>query len=380
MKLGVVTTLKTNIGDDLIRDGLFHVLASLGYNVYPVLLNKHRPGTLYPQLHPINWPRPFTGRYDRLYIRLVDAVTYRFGYSIFDSCDAILQAGTPVYFPYCASTEWSRIVWEHALCRLASRVPVMNLAAGSCYSWERIPWAIPPGKDRRFVETITSACRVTTVRDTLAQRLLAGIGFTVEQIPCAAFLAARRYKAVPSQTPEFVFFNYMRKGTHFDFEQGIDEADWEKTMRKLVSAVKRRHRIAFICHNEEEWNLAERIDGTAPRFLPRTVADYLRVASRGVAGLFNRMHAAVGFAGLGIPSIGVGGDSRMLMVDALGLPTTFVKTARFEPLEDILEGLIRARREEQERLLALQERTVSAYARVVEAALGAGLQGPSGGS
>lgn len=371
MKVGIITTIDTNIGDDFIREGLLHVLSRMRKGYSLVLINKHAPSNIYPRSHPLNWPVPFTGRLGRYYTRALDSMFYRFSHSAFDSCDLIIQAGAPVFFDYCASTEWSKMVWEHVVCRLAATIPVLNLAAGSCYPWERIPQSIPLPKDERFIRRIADGCLLTTVRDSLAQKLLCTLGIESKLIACSAFLAANNHQPLRAE-PTYVFINYMRKGTHFDFDQHIDADLWEEEMRTLIQSLKMFHKVAFICHNEEEYCLAHQLDETLPRFFPKTVADYFRVASMGIAGVFNRMHACVGFAGLGIPSIGVGGDTRMLMVDALGLQTVFVKEAKAIWLLDKIETMIQELGDERERLNIMHMKVQAAYESVIGSAISLG--------
>lgn len=369
MKIGIITTIDTNIGDDLIREGLLHVLSRLRDDFSFILINKHNPSSMYPRSHPLNLPMPFSGRLGRYYTRAIDSVLYGFGHSAFDSCDAIIQAGAPVYFHDCSKTEWSKMIWEHVVCRLASRMPVMNLAAGSCYPWERIPNSIPSEKDEQFIRKITKASSVTSVRDELSQRLLRLLGFDVPLVPCSAFLAALKYSLSKAPEPRYVFFNYMLRGSHYDFNQRIDASAWEQEMKNLVIAMKKRHPVAFICHNRVEYELAGMIDGSIPRFLPKTPAEYFQIASKGIAGVFNRMHASVAFAGLGIPSIGVGADTRMLMPEKLGLKTVYVKMADAKTLEGLLESLITNRLDERQRLLTMQSNVLIKYEQLVRGIL-----------
>jgi hypothetical protein len=84
------------------------------------------------------------------------------------------------------------------------------------------------------------------------------------------------------------------------------------------------------------------------------------------------MHASVALAGMGIPSVAIGTDTRLLMVKRLGLPFFPVKEASASALESTVEGLLLRRGEEEERLLALREETWQTYLRQVAPALGAG--------
>jgi hypothetical protein len=72
---------------------------------------------------------------------------------------------------------------------------------------------------------------------------------------------------------------------------------------------------------------------------------------------------------MGIPSVAVGTDTRLLMVEAVGLPYFYVKEATLERMEDALHGLLRGRESERERLLALREHTRRRYLEVVGEAI-----------
>ena len=98
---------------------------------------------------------------------------------------------------------------------------------------------------------------------------------------------------------------------------------------------------------------------------PRTPQEYFDQVSGCAAALCNRMHASVGLAGMGIPSMAVGTDTRLLMVRATGLPGLYVKEASVQRLEEGLENLLRFREQWKERLLALRAETWSGYVNAV---------------
>ncbi len=362
MKVGLITTLDTNIGDDFIREGILSALEeSVSHKIEYIYVNKHIPCDIYPPAHPIRWTKHLPkGR--RTATRLTDNLLHSFKGSRFETCDLIIQCGAPVFFNRCARVEWSKIVWEHVLCRLADHIPILNLAAGSCYPWEKIPATTADliEQDRLFIEKITKACALTMVRDPLSKSLLDEMNLEVHQEVCSAFLAARRYQK-PTAKPQFVFFNYMKGGGHFDFGQQIDADQWEQTMRTVIEQVRKKHPVAFICHNKLEFDLAGEMFSDVPRFLPRTVEEYFNLASLGLTGVFNRMHAAVAFGGLGIPSIAVGADTRMNMVRELGVPVYYVKEVNADILIHDLENLLESRNEEAVRLKKLSDRVFNSY-------------------
>jgi len=119
--------------------------------------------------------------------------------------------------------------------------------------------------------------------------------------------------------------------------------------------------VAFLCHDRREEGLAASLDGSVERIVPRSSREYEELARTASVGLANRMHAPVMLAGMGIPSVAVGTDSRLLMVEALGLPCHYVKEARADELEEEIETLLRERRSESRRLLALKEEARVAY-------------------
>jgi hypothetical protein len=377
IRVGLFTTLDTNLGDDLVREGVCQVLraALKAQTVEFLAVNKHRPLTAYPRWHPVQLSS-LAGRLPRASTRvrlLIERLAPRLcPSSRFDGCQLIVQCGTPVLWHGCSHSEWADLLWRQVAGRLSRRgVTVLNLGAGSCYAWERQPQRVEDRQDALFLQTILGYCRATTVRDRLAQRLLADLGQPCPLIVCPALLAAGP-KPGRENRAELLVLNYMEGGGHYDLAQGIDNAGWRATFRRLIERLRPRHRLLFLCHNEREDGLAAALDPTIPRFLPKNAAEFFAGLASAKAALCNRLHASIALAGLGVPSVAVGTDTRLLMVAATGLPALFVKEAVVDHLEQHLEDLLRARTSERERLLALRQRTWDEYAAVVATALSAG--------
>lgn len=372
MRIGLITTLDTNIGDDFIREGICRVLAEVfkGQQIEFVSVNKHKPYTVYPAWHPIH----LGDIADRLPVgqnivrQSADYFFSKMGFSRFDDCDLIVQCGAPVFWPDCHANEWAKPLWHEVVGRLYKRIPVLNLAAGSCYPWERQPTEITEPNDARYLKAILSYCRLTTVRDTLSQILCESLGTQVPLIPCSASLASGTLRG-GVKSDGIVLINYMSGGGHYDWEQGIDPSIWHQTIKALITRLRKGHKVAFLCHNETEYNLAHELDPAIHRLFPKTPEEYFTVVSDAKAAVCNRMHASVGMAGMGIPSVAVCTDTRLLMVKAFGLPSFYVKEANLELLETSVESLIANGRQERERLLALREDTWNRYIKVVSDAI-----------
>lgn len=358
IRVGLVTTLNTNIGDDLIRTGIVRALQGMlpSDRVEFVPVNKHEPLTVYEEWHPARWsPR---GRF-----RLARWLS-RFGLSRFDQCDLIIQCGAPVLWPNCHVCEWAGPLWDQVIGRLSGDVAVLNLAAGSCYPWERQPDRVPEVTDAEYLRRIAGYCATTTVRDQLAESLYRDLGCDVQRIPCSALLSAPDMDSSEGER-DLVLINYMTAGGHYDWDQQIDADLWEGTVRTLIGRLSKRHRVAFLCHDQREYELAGRLDPSIARIWPRDPDEYFRLVSRCKVAICNRMHASVALASLGIPSVAVCTDSRLLMVAELDLPIVYVKEADAGYLESLTEALLQSADTERERLHVLKETTWKAYERVL---------------
>jgi hypothetical protein len=370
MKIGLITTLDTNIGDDFIREGICRVLAHVfsGRELEFVPINKHQPFTVFPLSHPARLAKalriPAGGR---LAGAAADLLA-RTGRSRFDDCDLIVQCGAPVLWPGCSKCEWAGPIWYSVIGRLHKKIPVLNLAAGSCYPWEDQPESIGNPADAHFLKTIGSYCAVTTARDALAKKLFASVGVDAEFLPCTAFLAGGTGR-VPGEYRDFILVNYMPGGGHYDWGQKIDPSSWDMTVSALVSNLKKKHKVAMLCHNEAEMRAAASFAPDLPLILPKTPEEYFSLVAGAKAAVCNRLHASVGMAGIGIPSVAIGTDTRLLMVEAIGVPALYVRDATLERIEEKLNALLANREAEARRLLALRERVWAQYTGLVRKSL-----------
>lgn len=369
MKIGIITTLDTNIGDDLVREGILLLLKSVfrERKIELVLLNKHRPLTVYEYPHPLRFadnlvqllPR---GRYT--VERALERMFHRFGKTRFDACDLIIQSGAPVLWNGLQHVNWATPIWHHVIGRLHKRIPVLNLAAGSCYPWESQPESLTNPGEKRFVESMLGYCRLTTARDRLAQKLLSSLGGAVVLLPCTAFLSGVG-KTINGKSRRFVMINYMTGGGHYDYGQNIDTEKWRNDVMEIVRRLSRRHDIAILSHNQHEYNVAKALFPGLVHFFPKSPAEYFSAITEAKAAICNRLHACVAMASVGIPSIGVGTDTRLLMLETIGLHYVYVKDLNVQWLIDTLEVLISNVSQEQERLFSLRSKTWTQYSELM---------------
>jgi polysaccharide pyruvyl transferase WcaK-like protein len=368
IKLGLLTTLNTNIGDDFIREGILHCIRQIApeARLDLVMLNKHEPHTVYSsRWHPIRLfdKKKFKPRWLTKPLRfLAERYLPPLGFTLFEDCDVLIQCGTPIIWQGCRDSEWARLIWRDVFTRLAQRgKPLLNLGGGSCYPWEQLPETLVGNPDEAYVRLMLKSARMTTVRDQLTRKLVASLGGEVRQICCPALLTAQAH-INPSNPTKKVLINYMAGGGHYDWGQAIDSNLWEETMRKTVRHLERLGwQPFFLAHNAKELALAAKIWPNMPRACPGNMHEYFEATRDAAFGVFNRMHASVALAGLGIPSVAIGTDSRNLMVESTGLPVFYVKVATPDQMIETIDYLQHNRDMESQRLLALHETTLKEY-------------------
>lgn len=368
MKIGLISTIDTNIGDELIRLGIVHVLESLlkSTELDFVVINKHDPMTVYSAWHPARAARRLPRGRRRAENVLSRALSSR-SHSRFDDCELIIQCGAPVLWQDCHKCEWAQPLWYGVIQRLPT-IPVLNLAAGACYPLGGLPQTLVGSGDERFARDIARMCTTTTVRDALARQLFQSIGTDCPLIPCAALLSSRGRMA-PLDPAGPILISYMDGGGHHDFEHNVDHGGWVRVVRQLTERLKRRHEVVFLCHTRAEEQLVESLGTGCRRVRPASANAYFETIASAKGAICNRLHASVALAGAGVPSIAVGTDSRIQMVDEIGIPTMFVNDATSELLEDLIEDSLRRRFEERDRLKLLSEETFAQYCNVVEEVL-----------
>ena len=363
MKVGVITTIDTNIGDDFIRTGIQNILGKAfeAEKIEYVLVNKHVPYTAYPKGHPLRYVPDMRsvkggGRAGLLLARMLSPL----GGSRFDSCDLIIQSGAPVLWPNCEQCEWNIPIWQQIVGRLHKKIPVFNIAAGSCYPWEQQP----PGsfinpREKEYATTIGSYCKLTTTRDELANALFNSVGRSNILKPCTAFFVDPQFE---NDNPgEYILVNYMKGGGHFSWDQEINDRAWETTMRDVINELKKNHEVRFICHDEKEAKLAKELDPSLKIHLPKSVDEYIACVRKATVGINNRMHASVAMASAGVPAISVCTDTRLLMLKNIGLPNFYVKDMTSVSLIASVQQLINNRATERKRLQELKKKTFGEY-------------------
>src|SRR5258708_4988076 len=346
MRIGFLTTLGVNVGDEFIREGIRAILDCTGIRYYPFYVNKH-------DVRSLTLPQD-----DEMFV-LADK---------YWDADIFIQAGAPVYWHLFNGTStsltsaWHEWMWHERILNDTRSGPVfLNLGAGSCQPWDDNGDAFlgDPGCVD-FARKAAERAAETTVRDPLASRILSALSLSHHSMPCPAFLAAcRNTVSVPGHG--VVGVNLMPLGGHYEIDVEFNGDLWQSSCTRLVDDLRKCGQLLFIAHNSSEAAFMSRFACPDERtFHAYGWRDYLDVYSSCRAVVSNRVHGAVCAAGFGVPAVIVGNDSRASIGDFIGLPR-FRSGSDVEPIVVAVQSLIRTRNHEADRLMALRESTLAAY-------------------
>lgn len=365
-----------NIGHDFMAYGVEFLVRKIFKDRTSRLIHfeQHRPFDIYPRWNPFRWFNSIPTGYGNFVKRFINrpavsSLLWKMADSGLKKIDLAIACGGPNISHHASRSAEMGLIFQHLHGAFAqSGIPVINMSIGSCYPYENIPQQIPDREDELFLRRTFQYVRATTVRDPLAQQLCRWIGQDCPLIPCPSFFSSFVFEKIISQErrsqDNFVVINFQEKGANEDWGQHVDLQAWKNTVKELTHRLGKRHKIIFVCHNEKEYALAAQFSPWL-RVLPRTVEEYFRIIARAKVGLCNRIHAALPLASIGVPSVGVGTDSRLGTLETVGLPVFYVKKVTADILEHTLEDLIKRRQQEQERLRVLQEKTLEDYRKIL---------------
>lgn len=380
MKVGLITTIGMNIGDEFIRDGIIHCFekALIGVHHY-TMIHKHDSYQFFPAEKKI-LTLLGTMRHVNSLANLVGKISghRKWLKTEFDPVELIIQCGAPIFWPGNGNAgSWEHILWYEVLHRFKGKKRILNVAGGSCYPWEDrdrvISYIDSHSSDRKYIQDILGIADLTTTRDKLAQSICTHVNkATPLIIPCSALLAPRRYKVKMGSENKFIFINYMKNAGHFKFGKEINSETWDHQLKSLVTKfLELKESVVFICHNKEEYDSALRlnIQGVSV-VLPKNRQQYFNISRNAKIGICNRQHACIVLAGMGIPSIDVSTDTRMLMVEETGLPLVYVNDVKTELLIDKSYELMKHNEDWKDRLIELSNRTEKKYTEFFKETLG----------
>ena len=345
-----ITTLRHNIGDDFVREGILHLLGRVVGEMQVSCVHKHLPLTARPLGRVLRstgldrglaavereLPRRLFGRIDEILplSARTDSVL---------GCDVLVQSGAPVYWSHagneCQENEWWGPLLERRWIPSSAGKVLLNLAAGTCQTWGSDGSEFVGRRDMLdYVRRFHDLAALTTVRDRLGMHVLSLAGRSAELVPCTSLFAVDRL-AIASERGDHVVLNYRRPTVRDTFGVRVDADAWERRFVTFATRLASTTPCVMVCHDRGELAAARRLLPGVRRFHSPHHADYLRVYARARWGIVNRVHAGFALASLGKPAAIVGVDSRAQMGPLVGLESVYVDAADERWLADTARRL-----------------------------------------
>lgn len=336
MKVAFITTIRHNIGDDFVREGIKFILNKL-FLVSPkyYYIHKHIPATVrfgFENLRSLKWSE----RIERFLPdkMIPDKIAL---------ADVVVQSGAPLYWYHneriaSYNNEWYEPLIERRT-KLDSSKKLLNIGVGACQQYNAtVNSFLHSPQFLQFVNDFYELCDITITRDKLSRDLLSHEGKEAAMLPCPSIFSSDNNN-LQELEGEYIILNYMEGGGHYDFGENINRINWHKTFSDFYNKIKNEEKIIFCCHNLEEYNLAKKMFPDAYHFYSNRYVDYINLFSKSKFGIVNRVHAAFQLASNFKPSFLIGSDSRARMGELIGVETIFVNDVSTEILLSQYEKL-----------------------------------------
>ncbi len=358
MRTAFITTVRHNVGDDFVREGLCHVLRGRFAGRPLEFSNVHKHA-------PVSTRRGFEWVRRKELSRALDWIPLGLGSDRLLECDLLVQSGAPVYWCHaehrCSDNEWYGPLIRRRHERVRERVPLLNLAAGTCQPYHSDGREF--GEDEqvaRYVRDFHARSTVTTVRDRLSREVLRSLGCDAPVIPCSSIFARDSLGIEPAE-PRYLALNFMPRAGHYDLAQNVERDRWQAAFREFYAEASRRIPCVFVCHDRRELAAVRAFDREARTFFSRDYRDYVRCYAGAAAGIMNRVHGAFTIASFGRPAFVIGNDTRSHMAEEIGLRHAYVDDVDDERLVAELDHCLAGADGFAERFAGVKEQAWNAY-------------------
>lgn len=366
MRATIITTIRHNVGDDFVREGILYLLGAVRSFSRFEFIHKHSPVSAVYGLEGFRSLRAS---------KAIEPLTRFWPRDRLATADVLLQSGAPVYWchpggPHCADNEWfAPLIRKRFLPERRGR-KFLNLAGGSCQRYHSDGGELNAcPKCRAYICELFDVCDLTTVRDKLARSMLNRAGRDAAVLACTSIFARDRLGVKPAQG-DYIVLNFMETGGHYTFGQAIDATLWRSQFKEIARVTKRMGRVVAACHTKHEESLAKELVPELERFLvPNDHLEFMKFYARAKFGVVNRVHAGFMMASLGKPAAVIGNDSRALMIQNLNLPSYYVSDLASVGIEAIIDSALSKVRDYPQEIDAIRSRAKSEYIAAISAAL-----------
>lgn len=338
MRASIITTVKHNIGDDFVREGILYLLDSIKSLSNVELIHKHATISAVYGLEHVT-----SNRISKVLNPFIQLIGLN---DRINDADILVQSGAPVYWchldgPHCADNEWFTPLIRRRFLKNRRGRKFLNIAGGSCQRYHSDGSEIDScTKCNSYIREFFDVCNLTILRDKLAQSMLKKAGRDAMVLPCTSIFARDRF-GLKALDGEYIALNFMENGGHYTFGQDIDGALWRSQFKQIANLAKKHGRVVIACHTPTEEALARQlVPGLECFLVPNDHIEFMRFYARAKFGIVNRVHAGFMMASFGKPVVVIGNDSRALMIENLNLPSVFVSDVEKLGVESIINNVL----------------------------------------
>lgn len=357
IRIGILYTqdseraVSTNPGDDIVRDGQRYLLETFfaGETVEWVTFNRNYPGKWFRSL-----PRSIQTVKSKKIWPFWFVCPVRHTNELF-SCDYIINASGPLF--YGTRKSYSLVEpWFLVLSRMLKKKGApsfLNLAFGSHFFRGDQETALKKYMARAYCRRMSGCSRVLTSRDGIAHRYIEEVGGKSTLLPCPSLLS-RKYYGVNTEPGSYILINFHPAGSRAKYGEPEYNPAWMAEFKKVISMLERGgHEMKFIFHEQLELDLAEKYFPIRnyKYVIPESIPEYLSIYGAAGAAFTCRIHGAYAAASFGVPSFCVGHDSRLKMIDLLGLPSADCDDIKAETIYCTLMDMLKSREKWRQKLL-----------------------------
>lgn len=339
MSVAIITTVRHNVGDDFVREGIFYLLAAAGCRSPIEQIHKHSPATA---VRGMEFVRNL--RVSRVLDPLARVAQLK---NRIDQAEVLIQSGAPIYWchengPHCSANEWfDPLIRKRFLPKRNGR-PFLNIAGGSCQRYHSDGSEINAcPKCKAYITEFFDSCDLTLLRDKLAQKMLNLAGRDAEVLPCTSIFARDQYNIAPNDGG-YIVVNFMEAGGHYTFGQSIDQVKWRKNFSIIVQKLELHGRVVAACHSVAEEKVVKQIVPHLETFIvPDKHVAFMNFYAGARFAIVNRVHAGFMMASFGKPVAVIGNDSRALMINNLNLKSHFVEDVDTVLIDQMIDEVLR---------------------------------------
>lgn len=215
----------------------------------------------------------------------------------------------------------SMMVGLHGWGRRAS-LPHFEFAVGSSFPRGGIQGvaALTP-EDRALCRRLFSPPVWASARDVTTGSCLEDLGIKAPVIPDIAFAMSGQRQNIGGYTPR-ILVNLQRNGANSTYGRSEwSPQRWQSFGGRLITELEQLGQVSLLANDPTDADFLASLRPDVALERPRNVNEYLRLIQGADLVVATRVHAAVAACSQAVPSIGLGNDSRLGVLELLGVET-----------------------------------------------------------